>query len=131
MFGKKLYNEKALEVFDFEVIESEERISKEVIVESDISSPVYGFMNHQDINNNDKDFLFKNEGIHYKNFYGTYITGPILSRNSEFLEYFLNDLLTNKDKKYNSKKINISLNKKAYQEFIEFKKTKVFNSKKA
>ena len=131
MFGKTLYNEKALGIFDFEVIESKERISKEVIIESDITNPIYGFINHQDINNNDKDFLFKDEGIHYKNFYGSYITGPILSRNPEFLEYFINDLLTQKDKKYKSKKINTSLNKKAYEEFIEFKKTKVFNSKKA
>ena len=131
MFGKKLYNEKALEAFDFEVIESEERISREVIVESDFCSSIYGFINHQDINNNDKNFLFKAEGVHYKNFYGTYITGPILSRNPEFLEYFLNDLLKQKDKKYKSKKLNTKLNKQAYQEFIEFKKTKVFNSKKA
>lgn len=131
MFGKNLYSEKALGIFDFEVIKSEERISKEIVLESDISSPIYGFVNHQDVNNNDKNFLFKDEGIHYKNFYGTYVTGPILSRNPEFLEYFLNDLLKQKDKKYKSKKINTSLNKQAYQEFIEFKKTKVFNSKKA
>ena len=89
-------------------------------------------MNHSDeITNNTKNNLFKGEGIKYKNFYGTYTLGPILSRNPEFLEYFLKELLTYKDKKYKLKELNLSLNRKAYDEFIEFKKTKVFNSRKA
>jgi len=129
MFGKKLYNEKALEIFDFEVTESKERISKEVIINSNITKPIYGFINHQDITTINENNLFENEGIHYKNFYGTYIIGPILSRNPEFLEYFLKDLITQKDKKFKIKKLNTKINEKAYNEFIEFKKTKVFNSK--
>ena len=131
LFGKKLYDEKALGIFDFEVLKSEERISKEVILENDICSPIYGFMNHSDevINNNKP--LFGDEGIHYKNFYGTYVVGPIVSRNPEFLEYFLKELLLFKDKKYKFKDLNLSLDKKAHEEFIEFKKTKVFNSRKA
>lgn len=36
-----------------------------------------------------------------------------------------------KDKNFKFKKINTALNEKAYNEFIEFKKTKVFNSHKA
>ena len=132
MFGKKLYDKDALGLFDFEVSEKEERISKEVVLDNNICSPIYGFMNHSDeIINNSNNNLFNDEGIHYKNFYGTYVLGPILSRNPEFLEYFLNKLLTSKDKKYKIKELNTKLNKKAYQEFIEFKKTKVFNSRKA
>ena len=118
MFGKKLYNEKALEIFDFEVTESKERISKEVIINSNITKPIYGFMNHQDITTINENNLFENEGIHYKNFYGTYIIGPILSRNPEFLEYFLKDLITQKDKKFKIKKLNTKINEKAYNEFI-------------
>lgn len=131
MFGKKLYNEKALEIFDFETIESKERISKEVVLENKICSPIYGFVNHSDETNNTKNYLFNDEGVHYKNFYGTYTLGPILSRNPEFLEYFIKELLLSKDKKIKIKKLDLSLNKKAYNEFIEFKKTKVFNSRKA
>ncbi|MGM9879281.1 MAG: hypothetical protein ACI31R_04580 [Bacilli bacterium] len=131
MFGKTLYNEKALNIFDFEVKMSNERISKEVILENDICSPIYGFFNHQDIITNQKDYLFNQEGIHYKNFYGTQTLGPILSRNPEFLEYFIKKLINSKDKNLKVKKLNTILNKKAYNEFIEFKKTKVFNSHKA
>lgn len=131
MFGKSLYNKKALNVFDFETKKSKERISEEVILENNICSPIYGFMNHQDIIKNNKNHLFNEEGIKYKNFYGTQVLGPILSRNPEFLEYFLKELIKSKDKNFKLKKLNTDLNKKAYDEFIEFKKTKVFNSHKA
>lgn len=131
MFGKTLYNEKALGIFDFETKESKERISKEVILENDITKPIYGFMNHQDEITNNNNPLFKKEGIHYKNFYGTHTLGPILSRNPEFLEYFIKELITKKDNKFKIKELDTKLNKQAYDEFIEFKKTKVFNSKKS
>ena len=131
MFGKSLYDKKSLEIFDFYTEESESRISEEVILENDICKPIYGFFNHQDIIKNNNNFLFKDEGIHYKNFFGTFTLGPILSRNPEFLEYFIKKLLTSIDKKYEIKPLNLSLEKSAYNEFIEFKKTKVFNSHKA
>ena len=82
-----------------------------------------------EISNIKDNYLFENEGIHYKNFYGTYVIGPILSRNPEFLELFLKDLIKSKDENFKIKKFNTKLNKQAYNEFIEFKKTKVFNSK--
>lgn len=131
LFGKILYNEKALNIFDFETERSKERISKEVILENNICKPIYGFMNHQDIIKNNKNYLFNEEGIKYKNFYGTQVLGPILSRNPEFLKYFLEELIKSKDKNFKLPKINTTLNEKAYNEFIEFKKTKVFNSHKA
>ncbi len=133
MFGKELYGKKSLEIFDFSVSKSKDRISEEVVLENDICSSIYGFMNHSDeINNsNDKSPLFGDEGIHYKNFYGTYVVGPILSRNPEFLEYFLKELLISKDSKFKFEDLNLSLDKEAHHEFIEFKKTKVFNSRKA
>ena len=123
MFGKELYNKKALDIFNYKVIESKDRISEEVILENDITKPIYGFMNHSDeLIGNNKNYLFKDEGIKYKNFYGTYVLGPILSRNPEFLRYFLNELLTYKDNKYKLKELNLSLENKAYDEFIEFRK---------
>lgn len=131
MFGKSLYGDKALGIFDFEVVESEDRISKEVTLENSFGSPIYGFMNHQDIINGNDKFLFKDEGVWYKNFYGTLVVGPILSRNPDFLEYFLREFILSLDKDFKFKDLNLELNRKAYQEFIEFKKTKVFNSHKA
>lgn len=131
MFGKKLYNEKALEIFNFKVEQSKERISKEVILENNICKPIYGFFNHQDIITGITKHLFKEEGIKYKNFYATHTLGPVLARNPEFLEYFLKELIKSKDEKFKLKKLDTSLEEKAYNEFIEFKKTKVFNSHKA
>ena len=131
MFGKKLYNKPALDIFNFSVIESKDRISEEVILENNITKPIYGFMNHSDemIDNKEKS-LFNNEGIKNNNFYGTYTLGPILSRNPEFLKYFLEEFIHSKDKNFKVE-LDLSLENDAYNEFIEFKKTKVFNSKNA
>ena len=131
MFGKKLYDKDALGIFNFSVNKSEERVSKEVVLENKICKPIYGFMNHSDEVISNDNPLFEDEGVLYKNFYGTYVLGPILSRNPDFLEYFLKKLVLSKDKKFKFKKLNLSLEKKAYDEFIEFKKTKIFNSRKA
>ena len=50
---------------------------------------------------------------------------------SSTLEFFLKELLKYKDTKYKLKMLDLSLEKQAYNEFIEFKKTKVFNARKA
>lgn len=127
MFGKKIATIDALNIFNFETKETTERISKEIIIKNNIGLPIYGFLNNQDLMiNNNNNYLFENEGIKYKNFYGTQVIGPILSRNPDFLKYFLTELL--KNTKYKDPVIDTNLNDKAYQEFIEFKKTKKFNA---
>lgn len=126
MFGKTLNDEEALDVFDYETVTSDNRISKEVVLKNKFGRDIYGFLNCEDVNNNEENFLFENEGIKYKNFYGTYVLGPILSRNPDFLRYFFKRLVND-----NKVKMNTRLNDRAYKEFIEFKKTKVFNSHKA
>lgn len=131
MFGNKLYDKDGIGLFDYTVCESDKRISKEVILDNDMCKPIYGFFNHQDIISNHDNYLFSDEGIHYKNFYGTFTLGPILSRNPEFLEYFFKKFISSLDDKFKFKDMDLSLNRKAYEEFIEFKKTKVFNSHKA
>lgn len=131
IFGKKLYKKKALNIFDFEVCESTDRISQEVIIKNDFGKSIYGFMNNSDILKNKKNYLFENEGVHVNNFYGTYVLGPILARNPDFLKYFMKELILSKDKSYKMRQLDTSLEEKAYSEFIEFKKTKKFNSKKS
>lgn len=130
-FGKTLYGEKALNIFEFDTTETMQRVSKEIILENDMCKPIYGFVNNSDNIVNVKATLFNEEGIKYKNFYGTTTLGPILSRNPEFLEYFLRELIRFKDKDFKFKEFDLELEEKAYNEFIEFKKTKVFNSHKA
>lgn len=131
LFGKTLYGEEALNIFEFDTIETVQRVSKEIILENDICKPIYGFVNNSDNMENSKPSLFNEEGIKYKNFYGTTTLGPIFARNPEFLEYFLKELIRFKDKNFKFKDFDLALDEKAYNEFIEFKKTKVFNSHKA
>lgn len=127
LFGKSIYKEKALGVLDLEVTESKDRNVNEVVIPSSFSADIYGTVNHQDDVTNKENNLFENSGVLKNNFYGSYVFGPILSRNPEFLEYFIKELIHSKDKKFKIKKLNLDLDKKAYNEFIEFKKTKVFN----
>ena len=68
-----------------------------------------------------KEILFKDKdiGIKYKNFYGTYLLGPILIRNPEFAKYFVSELIKRKNKNYKIKKYDLSLEKKAYNEYFK------------
>ena len=130
LFGKAINNQKALNIFDFS-IEETERISKEIITKYDNNiKDIYGFINHQD-KIIDNENIFKNNFIKNKNFYGTYILGPLLARNPEFTESFINELIKFKDPKSKKQKLTLDLEQKAYDEYIEFKKTKVFNSHKS
>ncbi len=104
LFGKKLYDKEALGIFDFVVDESKKRNSMEVILENDFCKPIYGFINNSDKMVSNEKTLFKGEGILYNNFYGTYVVGPLLSRNPEFLEYFLKKLILFKKEKMSIKK---------------------------
>ena len=103
MFGKKIEDTKALNIFDYEVTKGKRKM------EEVYSNKILGFINNDSYNNeySDRDI------IRYNNFYGTYILGPILVRNPHLVKQFLNDL-TNKKLKYDLK-----LETKAYNEFIK------------
>lgn len=102
MFGKKIDEEEALGIFDFEVSRMKDRITSDVIYRSKyFNKKVVGFVNKtsnivHNINplfevefgigqNENKDY----EGVKYKNFYGTYISGPIMVRNPDVLKTFM------------------------------------------
>ena len=103
MFGKKLADTKALNIFDYEV-KKEKRKMEEVY-----HNKILGFINNNSYNSEYSDI----DIIRYNNFYGTYILGPILVRNPHLVKQFLNDL-TNKKLKYDLK-----LETKAYNEFVK------------
>ncbi len=87
---------------------------KDVCIKSNLKiSDIYGFINNSSNIENNKKYLFDKEGVHYNNFYGTYILGPILVRNPEFLKQFM-DKLTGKKLKYDLKN-----ETKAYELFVE------------
>ena len=58
------------------------------------------------------------EGIHYKNFYGTYLIGPLLVRNPNFFKEFFKQLILSKDPNYKFKEFDLNLETKAYDEFV-------------
>ena len=116
MFGKKIIADKeyrGLNVLDF-IVRQEKRKMEEIYIDSKITkNKILGFINNNSYPDRLEYPLFENEGIKYHHFYGTYILGPILVRNPEFLQYFLN-ILTNKKLKYDLK-----IEIKAYREFVK------------
>ncbi|HIS90500.1 MAG TPA: hypothetical protein IAC20_02420 [Candidatus Faecisoma merdavium] len=103
MFGKKIDDNKALNIFEYEVTKGKRKM------EEVYHNKILGFINNNSYNNNYCD----TDIIRHNNFYGTYILGPILVRNPYLVKQFLNDL-TNKKLKYDLK-----LETKAYNEFIK------------
>ena len=103
IFGKKIEDNKGLNIFDYEVTKGKRKM------EEVYHNKILGFINNNSYNSEYSDA----DIIRYHNFYGTYILGPILVRNPELVKQFLNDL-TNKKLKYDLK-----LETKAYNEFIK------------
>lgn len=103
MFGKKIEDNKALNIFEYEVTKGKRKM------EEVYYNKILGFINNNSYNNKYCD----TDIIRHNNFYGTYILGPILVRNPHLVKQFLNDL-TNKKLKYDLK-----LETKAYNEFIK------------
>ena len=102
MFGKKIEDTKALNIFDYEVTKGSRKM------EEVYHNKILGFINNNSYNSEYSD----NDIIRNNNFYGTYILGPILVRNPNLVKQFLNDF-TGKKLKYDLK-----LETKAYNEFI-------------
>lgn len=105
---------KGLSIFSFTVEESNVRQTSDVIfISDDISDPIVGFVNKCSKLQGIDSPLFKVErgignegqggfeGIRCQNFFGTYVTGPVLVKNPAFLLYITRCLLANR-KKYDA-----------------------------
>ncbi len=135
LFGSKIIDMdgkefKALHIFDFVSKQISKRKVDEALFKcSLINDYVIGFQN-QSGTMEGKFNLFdvvkgigsseqnSKEGIHYKNFYGTYLIGPLLVRNYQFLNYFIKELISSKNKKFKFKKINQNFEKKAFEKVV-------------
>lgn len=134
MFGNSISrNNKMIEclkIFNYNTFE-EERHSNEAIYKfNGIDHVLLGFQNQQGYIFKSsyplfevmkgKGYTYNNteEGIHYKNFYGTFLIGPLLSRNPYFLEYFVKQLELSINPKFKFKKFDLDLEKEAYKTFI-------------
>lgn len=116
LFGEKIIADKeysALGVLDYEVVQQNRKMQDVYINANIVNKKILGFINNNSYISELKYPLFENEGIKYNNFYATYIIGPILVRNPEFLKYFLNNL-TSKELKYD-----LEMEEKAYNEFVK------------
>ncbi|MGM9834907.1 MAG: glutamine amidotransferase [Bacilli bacterium] len=135
LFGKQIITKDnqvidTLNIFDYESIITDFRIiGEQVYTTSLLDKKIIGFQNRETImktNNNNSLFNvitgtgyepnIKKEGIHYKNFFGTYLLGPILVRNPYFLDLIINNYLHTLDLDY--KKDENDVIYKAYHEYI-------------
>lgn len=116
MLGKKIDGKEALNLLDFEVTRTKDRVTSDVILKSKyFKNEVVGFINKMSNVINNQNPLFevtfgigeneKNdyEGIKYKNIYGTYVSGPILIRNPEVLNALILGICEIKDKNFKCK----------------------------
>ena len=121
---------KCLSAFTYEAVEEEFRtVGPQYYECSLIDKKIIGFQNRNSVLNNASESLFqvidgtgynpkeKNEGIHYNNFYGTYLIGPLLVRNPYFTDYLVKEICKYLAITY--KKADLSEPAyKAYQEYI-------------
>lgn len=137
LFGKYIIDEKdnkieTLNIFnyytkwkDFRIVESTYGYSKL------IKEPIIGFQNRLgNIYDIDKPLIkikegtgsnIKSniEGYNYKNFYGTYLLGPLLIRNPHFTNYIIKKIILSKNKKYKLKIYNRITEIKAYNTYLD------------
>lgn len=126
LFGKTIFNKKeykALNIFDYSSKLIDKRIVGDIIIPmKNINKDIIGFQNRGSIIENNNYPFFDSDntlGVNYKNFYGTYILGPILVRNPELNKYLVNKLLKSKNKKFKHKNIDLDLDKKAYTSYLK------------
>ncbi len=143
MLGKKIEKKEALNILDFEVLRTKDRMTSDVIFKSKyFKNEVVGFINKMSNVINNQNPLFEvlfgigenenndYEGIKYKNVYGTYISGPLLVRNPEILRALILGICEVKDKNFKCK-INTYKNEENGYSLVlsELMKRKVENNK--
>ena len=132
LFGHSIDHEPALNIFSYSTKKETYRIVDEALYKTNsISSYIIGFNNRNSILLNNEHPLFQSikgvgnspketkEGYTEYHFYGTYLLGPLLARNPEFLRYFIKELIKFKDPNFTIKKIPLNLEENAYQEFLK------------
>ncbi len=143
MLGKKINEEEALGIFDFETKILEDRITSDVIYKSKFfKNRAVGFVNKMTNVTHNLNPLFEvefgvgenqnndTEGIKYKNLYGTHLTGPLLVRNPEILEKTVRLICMQKDRNYVCKKIKYTNEKEGYELVLNELKNRMGENKK-
>ncbi len=136
LFGKSITHEdtviETLDFFNYTTERTHKRIVSECVFDYDeIDDKILGFENHQGKIVGIADPLFtvekgfgsdlnsKSEGFREKNFYGTYLIGPVLARNPKLLEKICKELVLGKDSSFVFKPFDFDIEQKAHDKFIE------------
>ena len=123
LFGKTIDDKKALNIFKYTSKRVDKRIVGDIFTTIDgINDKIIGFQNRGSIiENNEYPFHKEDEnlGVKYKNFYGTYVIGPILVRNPELLKEIVSKVIKSKEENFKFRSFDLKLNKQAYKNYLE------------
>lgn len=111
MFGQSVTDcdgvkHEGLSFFPYETVEGKDRIVTDSLCDTSLcGGDVIGFVNKASLTTGATSPLFdvkqgsgngkddSEEGVHYGNFYGTHLIGPVLIRNPQLCEYFADMLI--------------------------------------
>lgn len=136
LFGKYIIDKETkdemLSMFNYFTLKTDNRRVSECIFKYEkIKSKILGFQNNEGKTIDSITPMFKvekgfgtekdedTEGFMYKNFYATYLIGPILARNPELLELLCKDLILNKDNNYEIKDFDFEIEKEAHKRYMK------------
>ena len=128
LLGKSIDEQEALGIFDYETKRNKLRDVGDIIYHSNyFNQKIVGFINKQTYMYHNMNPLFEvefgvgenenndYEGVKYKNFYGTHVTGPILVKNPEILNQFVEIICKNRNPNYKINKIEYQNEEEGYQ----------------
>jgi len=111
-------------MFKYSSISLDERRVGDIVARCNfLKDKIIGFQNQGSIIIKNNNPMFEDintdykEGVHYKNFFGTYFIGPILIRNPHLHKYIITNLLKNKNLK--TKPLDLKLDLKAYKTYMD------------
>ena len=146
LFGEKIIDQnkqehECLNIFPFITEHQDFRIVESVVYTTKlIKEKIIGFQNRNGLITGIDKPLFKvetgtganletkKEGYLYKNFYATYLIGPLFIRNPHLTNHIIKNVIKQKNKKYKLKIYNKTTEIKAYDTYLEnFKSSRVEN----
>ena len=118
--------------FDIENYKNRELTVEELRFLYEVDEEIIGYQKQKSLMFNNNYSLFEviegigeniktaKEGVHYKNFYGTYLSGPFLIRNPFFTIFVLKKLILYKDQTFTFKPFDLQLEKEAYFSYLNY-----------
>lgn len=137
LFGEYILDEnqnkhEGLNIFPYYSVHQDIRIVGSTVFSSKlIKEKIIGFQNRSGLMYNIDRPLFKvidgtgsspeskKEGYQYRNFYGTYLLGPLFIRNPYLTNYIIKNIMKHKNKKYKFKMFNRTTEIKAYNTYLD------------